>query len=240
MSGKEKPAPQKPADTPFFSTQYTAEKAERYHRKHRESLGRRISDWREKRMAHRALKLAGDPKSVLDLPCGARRFWALLAEDPNRELLAADYSEGMLQAALKFQPQELSRRFRLFQTSAFDIDLADEAVDNIFCMRLLHHIEKAGDRLRILQEFHRVTRDTVCISLWVDGNYQARRRKRMERLRASGKRPSRRQKWFRNRFVQPASRLEQEFRDSGFEVIGKADFLPWYSMWRTYVLRKRR
>ena len=239
MSAKQKPARQVPEDTLFFSTQYTAEKAERYYRKHRESLGRRISDWREKQMARRALMLAGNPKSVLDMPCGAGRFWTLLAEDSDRELLAADYSGGMLRAALKFQPQELSSRFRLVQTSAFAMSLGDEAVENIFCMRLFHHIEKAGDRARILREFHRVTRDTVCLSLWVDGNYQARRRKRLERLRASGKRPSRHRKWFRNRFVQPASSLEQEFRDSGFEVIGEADFLPGYSMWRTYILGKR-
>lgn len=226
-------------DRPFFSTKYTPEKAERYHHKHRESLGRRISDWREKQMARKALRLAGEPRSVLDLPCGTGRFWALLTEEPRRELLAADYSGGMLQAALRYQPPEIAARFGVFQASAFAIALADGSVDNIFCMRLLHHIDDPRARLRILREFHRVTSDAVCISLWVDGNYQAWRRKRLDRLRAMGKRRSRRKKGFRNRFVQPAAGLEQEFREAGFAVIGKIDFLPRYSMWRTYVLARR-
>ena len=43
----------------------------------------------------------------------------------------------------------------------FAIDLAANAVDCIFCIRLLHHIEFAEHRLAILREFHRVSRDTV-------------------------------------------------------------------------------
>ena len=50
-------------------------------------------------MARRALALAGNPKSVLDLPCGAGRFWELLAENPERELYAADNSENMVAVA---------------------------------------------------------------------------------------------------------------------------------------------
>jgi ubiquinone/menaquinone biosynthesis C-methylase UbiE len=221
-----------------FSGKYSKQKADEYFTKHQSTFGRRFSDRWEHRMARRALRLAGDPDSVLDLPCGAGRFWDLLAEKPNRELYAADYSEGMLVVAKQLQPPEIASRFNVFQTSAFDIKMDDNAVDSILCMRLLHHIGERDDRMRIYREFHRVARDTVSISLWVDGNYKAWRRQKLEQDRSSGKKPRKRKKHFQNRFIQSRQALESEFAEAGFDVIGKVDFLPGYSMWRTYVLRK--
>ncbi|WP_293687878.1 class I SAM-dependent methyltransferase, partial [Thiolapillus sp.] len=187
-----------------FSGKYSLERAREYYRKHQKgSLGRRISNRWEQQMAGRALKLAGNPRSVLDLPCGTGRFWELLARDPDRELLAADYSEAMLVVAQEERPQEIVQRFRVFQSSAFDIQLPDNAVENIFCMRLLHHIGESEDRLRILKEFHRVARDSVCISMWVDGNYKA-----WKRQRAVKRRPKR--KRFDNRFLHSRQQVESE------------------------------
>jgi SAM-dependent methyltransferase len=214
-----------------FSEKYSRQHAQAYHDKHKAGLARRISNWWEHRMARRALRMAGDPRSVLDLPCGAGRFWAMLAEDPARELLAADNSENMVAVADGSHPPELRDRFKLFQTSAFAIDLPDGAVENIFSMRLLHHIGDADDRMRIYREFHRVTRDSVCLSLWVDGNFKAWRRMRLEAQRPA--------KAYRNRFVLERDMVEAEFREAGFEVLGYVDFLPGYAMWRTYVLKKR-
>jgi len=215
-----------------FSDKYSPEHAQQYHDKHRDGLARRISNWWEHRMARRALQMAGNPKSILDLPCGAGRFWAMLAEEPQRELYAADNSENMVEVADRSHPPEIRNRFRLFQTSAFAIDLPDGAVENVFCMRLLHHIGEAGHRMQIYREFHRVSRDTVCLSLWVDGNYKARRRLRLEARRTD--------KPYQNRFVLRREAAEQEFRDAGFEVVGHVDFMPYYAMWRTYVLRRKR
>ncbi len=221
-----------------FSGKYSRQKADEYFEKHQSSFGRRLSNRWEQHMARRALRLAGDPASVLDLPCGAGRFWELLAEDPQRELYAADYSEGMLAVARQLQPAGIVSRFKAFQTSAFDIKMDDAAVDGIFCMRLLHHVGEREDRMRIYREFYRVVRDSVCISLWVDGNYKAWRRSQLEQDRSSGKKPRKRKKDFQNRFIHPRKELEQEFAEAGFTVVGKVDFLPGYSMWRTYVLRK--
>lgn len=214
-----------------FSEKYSRQHAQAYHDKHKAGLARRISNWWEHRMARRALRMAGDPRSLLDLPCGAGRFWAMLAEDPARELLAADNSENMVAVADGSHPPELRGRFKLFQTSAFAIDLPDGAVENIFSMRLLHHIGDADDRKKIYREFHRVTRDSVCLSLWVDGNFKAWRRMRLE-----ARRPA---KAYRNRFVLERGMVEAEFREAGFEVLGYVDFLPGYAMWRTYILKKR-
>lgn len=223
-----------------FSDKYSKDKADNYYVKHQDSMARNLSNWWEHRMARKALQIAGNPGSIIDLPCGAGRFWDLLAEDPRRELFAADNSEGMVAVADQAHPPQIRERFSLFQTSAFEIDLPDGSVDSVFSMRLLHHVGESADRLRIYREFHRVTRDTVCLSLWVDGNYKAWRRRRLDAARASGRKPrKRRNKTFQNRFVLDRSLVEAEFNQAGFDIIGKVDFMPLYSMWRTYVLRKR-
>ena len=217
-----------------FSRKYDRAHAYEYLHKHQDGLSRRLSHWRDEQMARHALKLAGDPGLVLDLPCGAGRFWPLLAENPNRLIFAADNSAVMLDIAEASQPMEVQKQVETYRTSAFAIDLAANAVDCIFCIRLLHHIEQAEHRLAILREFHRVSRDTVILSLWVDGNYKAWKRKRLEQRRAAEGRAEQNQ----NRFVVARDVIENEFRQAGFKIIGQQDFLPGYAMWRTYVLRK--
>lgn len=226
-------SPSDPISLPF-SDKYDHQHADAYFHKHRDGLARHLSTWRDIQIARKALRLAGDPSLVLDLPCGAGRFWPLLAERQNRVIIAADNSAGMLDAARRHHAPDILARIRLLQTSAFDIDLPDNAVDSIFCMRLLHHIGESAHRQAMLQEFHRVSRDTVILSLWVDGNYKAWKRQRLDRRRND--RPERD---FQNRFVLPARQVEQEFAQSGFDIVSHLDFLPLYAMWRVYVLRKR-
>jgi ubiquinone/menaquinone biosynthesis C-methylase UbiE len=214
-----------------FSAKYTLHHAAHYHRKHRATIGSRLSNWREQRLAAGALAMAGNPRSVLDLPCGTGRFWGLLARRPERTILAADNSSAMLAVAREVSPPELSKRVETFQCSAFAIRMADASVDHIFCMRLLHHITRSQDRLAILREFQRVTRDTVALSLWVDGNYKALRRRRRE-ARRSGRS-------YQNRIVLARETVEKEFAAAGFGIVGYLDFLKYYSMWRVYVLKKQ-
>lgn len=215
-----------------FSDKYDRTHAEAYYHKHRQGFWRKVSTWREVQIARKALHLAGDPARVLDLPCGAGRFWPLLMETESRTVIAADYSADMLAVATAAYP-EFSSRISTLRTSAFAIDLPDRAVDSVFCMRLLHHVGEAVDRRRLLSEFHRVARETVVISLWVDGNYKAWRRRRLEaRRQASGEQDP------QNRFVVSRAQIETEFAAAGFDILGRFDFLPGYQMWRTYVLRK--
>ncbi len=216
-----------------FSRKYNAAHAEQYFLKHRDGIARRLSNWRDQQLARRALSLAGEPGLVLDLPCGAGRFWPLLAEKPDRVILAADNSADMIDVARRSQAPEVVARVQAIQTSAFAIDLGDAAVDCIFCMRLLHHIAQSEHRLTVLREFHRVTRDTVIVSLWVDGNYMAWRRKRLERRRAALGNSNN-----QNRFVIDRQEIESEFRRTGFTTVAYQDFAPGYAMWRVYILRK--
>lgn len=218
-----------------FSDKYDDQHAQEYLLKHKDNLSRRLSHKRDEQLARGALAMAGEPGLVLDLPCGAGRFWPLLAEKPNRVIIGADNSESMLKVAMASQPADVVKRVRPLQTSAFDIDLPDNSVDSIFCMRLLHHIGDPAHRVAILREFQRVTRDSVILSLWVDGNFKAWKRKRLEAQRSKkGEQES-----YQNRFVLPAATVEDEFEQAGFRVQESLDFMPLYAMWRVYVLRKR-
>ncbi|MEF8730952.1 MAG: class I SAM-dependent methyltransferase [Candidatus Accumulibacter meliphilus] len=213
-----------------FSDKYTDDHSWQYFHKHRR---KKLSDRMEHRMARRALALAGNPVSVLDLPCGAGRFWSMLARDPKRELLAADFSGAMLEVAAKVREPAVVSRFRLLQCSAFDISLPDNSVDCIFSIRLMHHIGESANRIAMLREFHRVSRDTVVVSLWVDGNHKAWRRRKEEEKRRQDGEPS------DNRFIVPRENFESECFTAGFDIVGHVDFLPRLFMWRTYVLRKK-
>ncbi|MCK9801175.1 class I SAM-dependent methyltransferase [Pseudomonas sp. MAFF 302030] len=218
-----------------FSNKYDEQHAQEYLFKHQDGLARKLSHRRDEQLARAALALAGEPGLVLDLPCGAGRFWPLLAEKPNRVIIGADNSAAMLSLATVAQPADVVKRVQPLQTSAFAIDLADNAVDSIFSMRLLHHIGESAHRLALLREFQRVTRDSVIVSLWVDGNFKAFKRKRMEQKRRAQTESS----GYQNRFVLPVVTVEQEFEEAGFRIQDHFDFFPLYAMWRVYVLRKR-
>ncbi|ACO77991.1 hypothetical protein AvCA_17780 [Azotobacter vinelandii CA] len=203
--------------------------------RHCDRLVRQLSHWRDGQLVRRALKQAGEPNLILDLPCGAGRFWPLLTEHPERVVLAADSSAEILSMVEARHPDEVLARVRTFQAAPVAIDLPDNAVDGILCMRLLHHVADRDSRLAILREFHRVSRDSLIVSLWVDGNFKAWRRRYLARLRAA--REGREEK--RNRFVIERSTIEAEFREVGFDIAGHHDALPGYAMRRIYVLHKR-
>ncbi len=209
-----------------FSKKYTAVHAQTYFKKHHESVSRRLSHWREVQMARRALTVAGRPQSVLDIPCGTGRFWELLAEEPHRKIYAADLNANMFETGLKLRAPELIRRIEVFTASAFSIPKPDEFVECVFSIRLLHHIEKPEHRMSILREFKRVSSSTIIVSLWIDGNFRARRHVRKPR------------KLGHDRFVVPRSVLEEEFAKCGLRVLQRVDFLKFYSMWAAYVLQK--
>jgi SAM-dependent methyltransferase len=185
-------------------------------------------------MVRRALKQAGEPNLVLDLPCGVGHSWPLLAEQSKRVILAADKSSDMIAMARATQPEPVLARIRIFQTTVFDIDLSDNSVDSIFCMHFLQRIGASEHRLAMLREFHRVARDTLIVSLWVDGNYQAWRRDRLPEKIAASEGNDKQQK----RFVIPKATIESEFREVGFQILAHQDCLPGLAKWRVYVLRK--
>ncbi|WP_347904614.1 class I SAM-dependent methyltransferase [Pseudomonas purpurea] len=192
-------------------------------------LAARLSQWRGEQLMRHALKVAGEPGLVLDVACGAGSFWPVLAEHGNRVILAADQSQDMLNHAQTHHPAALLKRVKTFQSSAFSIGLSENAVDCIFCMRLFQHVDSSEHRLAMLQEFHRVSRDTVIVSVRLERSIKVGPRLEADNLSFVGAQAPR---------ATSKSQVEAEFREAGFEVLNHRDFVPGFALTRVYVLRK--
>lgn len=208
------------------STHIEHEFAERYDREHAkvclqaqpQGFVRRLALWREKRLVRRALEVAGEPGLVLDLACGAGRFWPVLAEHGNRVILASDSSQDMLNHAQTHHPASLLARIKLFQSSVFSIDISENAVDCIFCMQLFHHVRDSDHRLAILRELHRVSRDSLILSVPL----------------GRGAEPVNDPQ----RIVVSRGEIETQFKQAGFSILKQYEVLPGFGMGSIYILRK--
>ncbi|CDF96316.1 MULTISPECIES: class I SAM-dependent methyltransferase [unclassified Pseudomonas] len=178
----------------------------------------RLAFWRDEHMVRNALKVAGEPGLVLDVACGAGRYWPVLAEHANRVILAADPSPDMLEHALTHHGGALLKRVKTFPSSAFTIGLSENAVDCICCLQLFRHVSASEHRLALLREFHRVSRDTVIVSVQIEGRFKL------------GQPPQRN--------LADRADVEAEFLQAGFNVLWHQDFLPGFALTRVYVLRK--
>jgi SAM-dependent methyltransferase len=205
-----------------FEHRYSYEYSKHYYNRHKRGGFFGFSNKLEQHMAVKALRLAGNPQIVMDLPCGAGRFWGTLLNNKVQKIIGVDQSEGMIRVCKEMTASSHLKHIELFQGDVKKIPLADKSVDSVFCMRLLHHIDVKSYREEIYKEFQRVSKGTVCISYWVDGNIKST---------INLRRPHKNQNYMSRQV------LEQEFREAGFEIIGHVDMLPLYSPWRTYVLR---
>ncbi|WP_122570498.1 class I SAM-dependent methyltransferase [Pseudomonas viridiflava] len=208
-----------------FSEKYNQDDTEQSFLNPHTRLARRISHLRDEHMVRKALKRAGEPGLVLDIPCGAGRFWPLLAEKKSRIIIGGDQSADILSTACRLQDPEIVRRVKPLQTSALNISLPNSSVDTIFSMRTLHQTDEAEQRMAMLTEFHRVTRETV-ITAWSSKRQDAERETPDQQ--GDG----------HNRSVLHHSVAESEFISAGFIIEKRIDFIPLCAMWRVYVLSK--
>jgi SAM-dependent methyltransferase len=211
-------------------TPYNLGEATHYEWHHQKNLRTWLTTWREQSILGHALRDAGYPGTVLDLPCGTGRFWPVFKSNRVEDLIAADVSPGMLEVAgrSKISPSLPSK---LVETSAFDIALPDDAVELCASMRFFHHLSESSDRKRALTELARVSKKHIVISLWVDGNLGSyRRKKKRERKAHAG---------FGKRLCIPVKTIENEISACGLTIIRAYDVWPYLTMWRTYLLSSR-
>ena len=99
-----------------------------------------------------AQRLGAPVREALDLPCGTGRLAPLLLQ---RAIHAsgADVSLEMLRESFR----KLGKKFPIFQCSADAIPLGDGAVDAVFAIRFLFHLDGPG-RAAVLTEMARVSR----------------------------------------------------------------------------------
>jgi ubiquinone/menaquinone biosynthesis C-methylase UbiE len=208
-----------------FARRYDQEHARACRQPRSRGLGRRLTFWRDEQLLRNALKVAGEPGLILDVACGAGRFWPVLAEHANRVILASDPSQDMLDHAQTHHPQNLLERITTFQSSAFTLGLSANAVDCIVCMQMFQYIDSAEHRLAMLKEFHRVSRDTVIVAVRVDAHFK------LQRPVAEAAQP---------RQLPGKAEVEAQFREAGLRLLSHQDFLPGCARMRVYVLRKTR
>ena len=232
------------ADRGLHASKYDEEHAARYFAHHDKNLRTRITTWRERKQLRRALADLGALDSILDVPCGAGRFFSTLLEATaamaKPTIIGADNSAAMLAIAAR-SSCVADGRVRLLETSVFALDLPDRSVDCVVCERFFHHLARAEDRRRVLAEIARVARRGAVVSLWVDGNWQARRRAVRRRPADRDSSTDHREPTvgFGARCVVARAAIERELASAGFEIVGRYDLWPGLSMWRRYALRKR-
>lgn len=188
----------------------------------------RLARWRSEQLLRNALDAAGEPGLVLDVACGAGRFWPVLAEHGNRVILAVDQSGDRLNHARTHHPASLLARIRTFQSSAFAIGLPDNAVDCIVCSTLLQYLPGTQHRMALLEEFHRVSRDTLIVSVRIGERVQWG----LDQPAVAGLTAT------QPRLLVDTHTLESEFEAAGFEILSHQDLLPGIAAPRVYVLRK--
>ena len=208
------------------------EYAESYYRRH--SFGgtlARVRTWLEQRALLRALEIAGFPDSVVDIPCGAGRFWSTLTRWCAEPITAMDISSSMISVALREASTDVRERVRATTSSIFDIQLPDNSVESAISLRFFHHLARRRERLAALSELRRVARDTVIVSIWTDGNLSAwvNRAQPRRNLFIKGK-------GYGRRVRLPRSMFEWEARCLALDVVAHVDVIPFVAKWRLYVL----
>lgn len=91
------------------------------------------------------------------------------------------------------------------------------------------YLDRADHRMALLQECQRVSRDTVIVSVRLDGGFMPGRDQAQAKLSLVRARPRVRK-----------STVEAEFKAAGFEIVMHRDWLAGFAASRIYVLRKAR
>ncbi len=214
-------------DVKSYSRRMQSEKqAGRYARRF-ESGSRKRIDRREQRAVRSIFLKLPHCQSVLDVPSGAGRFVKTLAQG-GRAVIEMDVAlEILLHAMDRAAKGKIPTSAA--QGDASRLPLRNEAVDCVFCNRLLHHIHASHERTAILREFHRVCRRWVVISFF---NYKGLASIRGLLKRLKGRTPP-----YKN---QPTmEEFGHEVTASGFRVKAVINTGPFWVTQKYFLLEKQ-
>jgi ubiquinone/menaquinone biosynthesis C-methylase UbiE len=155
------------------------ETAEQYDGKRFNSVSGRLFQWAERRVLQHITKRLSPGALVLDAPCGTGRLLPLYLSEGFR-ILGVDISGEMIQVARR-RTAQWNGRTNFSRMDFVQIPLIDSSVDTVFSIRFLPHFSPP-ERVRMLREFCRVSRDRVVISLSVSNSWMRFRRKIKEWL----------------------------------------------------------
>jgi SAM-dependent methyltransferase len=114
----------------------------------------------------KALALTTGVRTILDLPCGTGRFTGALARE-GYDVVGSDISLEMLKkaATLDTPPRADGKQGVVagyVQANAEHLPLRTDSLDCVVCIRFMMHVD-AATRVRMLCEFHRVSRRWVIV-----------------------------------------------------------------------------
>ncbi|MEM9694725.1 MAG: class I SAM-dependent methyltransferase [Myxococcota bacterium] len=125
-------------------------------------LGRR-RDARERRASHAAIQQFTRDSTVLDCPCGNGRWFERLGFRAGK-IIARDVAPEMVKAAA--ERAVLGVEIDTGVDDAEHLELADDAVDHVWCFALMKHLPDDMKR-RVLREFARVASSRIAVSFCV-------------------------------------------------------------------------
>ncbi|MGH0030778.1 MAG: class I SAM-dependent methyltransferase [Myxococcota bacterium] len=182
---------------------------------------------REEACLRRALRGLRPGSRVLDLPCGTGRMFSVLS-DLRLDVVAADGSAAMVRAARREAERHPGIRV-VHQEDAFKTGFPDRSFDAVVCNRLLHHFREPQDRLAVLRELTRISRNRVVVSFFCTHSLEAQRTRLS---RALGKKAS-------ERGAIPYTDFHREVESAGLHVQDVVPTLaPISQQW--YVVGRRR
>lgn len=166
--------------------------------------------------------------TVLDMPCGAGRFFPVLSEQFT-SIIAADISPVLLGLAGE-KAVELGMNVALACADAKATRFQDESVDCVFCNRLLHHLLTSDERLCVLREIHRISRRFAVVSFF---DYRRFLHCRVLIKRLQGRR--------RNYDQHPGfEEFGREIGDAGFILRQTVQVRPFWTAQKLLLLEKTR
>lgn len=195
----------------------TAARARQYAERF-ENRSRQRIDRRERSAVRRIFAQLPGCATVLDVPSGAGRLAHALSQG-RRMVIEMDVAFEILLHARQRVERDREKAV-MIQADASKLPMADDAVDAVFCNRLLHHLLVAEERKIILRELRRVSRRHVVVSFF---DYQAFGSIRRVLKRLKGKKL--------NYMSQPTLRdFKREAQECGLRVVSVERVgLPWVS-----------
>lgn len=116
----------------------------------------------ERRAVGKALRAAGDYRSLLDVGMGNGRWLGELAGKKGRLLVGVDSSRAELMAARALLAPESSTATALVCADAGALPFPAQSFDVVVCLGLMPHVRRSG-RFRALREMRRVTTRWVVV-----------------------------------------------------------------------------
>ena len=155
------------------------ETAEQYDRKRFESISGTVFQWAEKRVLQHIVRQVPPGSLVLDAPCGTGRLLPLYLSE-GFKILGVDISGEMIHVARR-RTAKWNGKTNFSRMDFVQIPLVDRSVDTVFSIRFLPHFPP-DERVQMLREFCRVSRNRVVISLSISNAWMHFRRKIKEWL----------------------------------------------------------